>query len=53
MIISCPSYSNNTGKITIVIRETLKIAKEYIGDYNDKKMGLDMEAIESDDGLQA
>jgi len=35
LIIACPSYSNNTGKITIVIRETLKIAKEYIGEYND------------------
>jgi hypothetical protein len=53
LIIACPSYSNNTGKITIVIRETLKIAKEYIGDYIDKKMGLDLEVFESDDGLQA
>jgi len=35
LIIACPSYSNSTGKITIVIRETLKIAKEYIGEYND------------------
>lgn len=33
LVISCPSYNNNSGKITIVIRETLKVVKEYIGEY--------------------
>ncbi len=51
LVIACPSHANNTGKVSIVIRENLKIAKEYLGEDKNYEMGMELEAIESDDGL--
>jgi len=35
LIIACPSQANNTGKVTILIRETLKLGGEFVGDYKE------------------
>lgn len=35
LVIACPSHANSSGKVTIVIRETLKVVKEYLGEYKD------------------